>query len=232
MSNDSTITKAELAVEDARAAVIAAKENYTTARANLIRARREARQNVLGVDLYPKTDRWSPIENYPGYEVSIFGQVRSWRAPGHPPNVRRIRPLIRKLRPSNRGGYPQVMITSKDGKKRLVHVHTLVLQTFVGPRPSKSETRHLDGDVTNAQLNNLAWGTRKDQVADQARHGTLARPKSKGIRNKSAKLSDEQVKEIRLALEKDTAAALSVRFKVSPSTIFNVKNRRRYAYVT
>jgi DNA-binding CsgD family transcriptional regulator len=35
------------------------------------------------------------------------------------------------------------------------------------------ECRHLDGDPTNNNVSNLQWGTRKDNVADAKRHGTI-----------------------------------------------------------
>lgn len=47
----------------------------------------------------------------------------------------------------------------------------MVLRAFVGEPPAGHECRHLDGDRQNNALDNLAWGTRAENVADTIRHG-------------------------------------------------------------
>lgn len=97
-------------------------------------------------------------------------------------------------------GYPGYCVDNagcvygKDGRKRALHtkkhkpyltvglsiggttktrlVHQLVLEAFIGPRPDGMEGRHLDGDRFNNRLDNLAWGTPKQNTADSIAHGT------------------------------------------------------------
>ena len=52
-------------------------------------------------------------------------------------------------------------------------VHVLVLSTFVGPRPDGMEVRHLDGNSLNNSLENLAWGTHKENTQDAFVHGSF-----------------------------------------------------------
>jgi hypothetical protein len=48
------------------------------------------------------------------------------------------------------------------------------MEAFVGLRPKGLETRHLDGDPSNNQLSNLAYGTSSENHLDMVRHGTHA----------------------------------------------------------
>lgn len=52
--------------------------------------------------------------------------------------------------------------------------HVVVLEAFVGPRPSGHEALHLDANRANASLSNLKWGTRSEnqlqRVADGHHH--------------------------------------------------------------
>ena len=72
--------------------------------------------------------------------------------------------------------------------------HRLLLLTFVGPPPFPgAQVRHLDGNPMNNALDNLAWGTAKENAADRDRHGTTNR------RPTNYKLSREAVAEIKAA---------------------------------
>jgi len=110
-----------------------------------------------------------PIPGHPGYFVSDDGRVFSECGMGRAKSKygwprRELRPGIAK-----EPGYPFVVLSGKKGR----FVHRLVLETFVGPRPHGMEARHLDGDRTNNRVENLRWGTRKENVADAIKHGTF-----------------------------------------------------------
>lgn len=99
---------------------------------------------------------------YPGderYEVSDQGRVRSYC---------QAEPRLLATQVA-RSGHLRVHLS---GGVRLVH--HLVMETFVGPRPSGLDTRHLDGDPTNNHLDNLAYGTRSQNALDSVAHGTHA----------------------------------------------------------
>ena len=68
------------------------------------------------------------------------------------------------------------LVTSVGGRDMpIARVHRLVLETFVGPS-NGMEVRHIDGNPLNNVVSNLAWGTRKEQIADQKAHGTFVPP--------------------------------------------------------
>ena len=120
---------------------------------------------------------WRPIfgRGYDGYEVSDHGRVRSYRYGKS--GRRRIVPVLRKLVPSVRYGYLTVMFFIEK-KYVLRNVHQLVLEAFVGPRPTGTETRHVnDRDVTNNLLSNLEWGTHRQNEADKVGFAYRFRPR-------------------------------------------------------
>lgn len=146
-------------------------------------------------------ETWKDIEDFPGYQVSDWGRVRSSRGTGrsrakvgNPWRILSLRPL-----PS---GYLQVS-PRRDGKNHNRYIHRLVLEAFVGPCPFGQQTRHVnENDRSNNHLSNLCWGTSQENSDDAARHGT--RPI--GSRTGAAKLTEEIVGTIL----SDAAAGASV----------------------
>ena len=105
----------------------------------------------------------------PGYEVTRDGRVYStasnWRGYG-------TRELAQH---ADSDGYPSVRLT-QNGRRQRVAVHRLVAIVHLGPAPSAAhEVRHLNGDKSDNRVENLAWGTRKQNAADRARHGRTSR---------------------------------------------------------
>lgn len=116
---------------------------------------------------------WLPIPGYEGfYEVSDLGRVRSLDR-----DVRSRLAQGRELKQGVRGkvpekAYPRVTLF-RGGRGVAKNVHSLVMLTFVGPRPEGWHTRHLNGNSHDARLVNLAYGTPKENYLDAIRHGTI-----------------------------------------------------------
>lgn len=113
---------------------------------------------------------WKPVVGYEGlYEVSDYGRVRSIPNPGL--RGKKTTGRIRKLTPKD-SGHLQVDLW-RGNSRQMRKVHQLVLEAFVGERPSMDHVGcHWDGDPTNNHASNLRWDTRKSNSADQRRHGT------------------------------------------------------------
>lgn len=96
-----------------------------------------------------------------------------------------------------RHGYLRVGLRY-NGKYMTCRVHSLVLETFVGPRPEGYVARHLDGNKLNNSLENLVWGTSEENNGlDKKRHGTA----SIGSKHGRSKLNEANIIEIRKLLK-------------------------------
>ena len=136
---------------------------------------------------------WLPVFGYEGlYEVSDYGRVKSLARVVPHARWGEQRIFERLLKPGrDKDGYLQVGLY-KEGQKKKCQVHRLVLEAFVEPCPEGEECRHLNGVRDDNRLENLAWGTPKENKADQVLHGT----KAKGERHGSAKLTETDVVQI------------------------------------
>ena len=118
-------------------------------------------------------EQWKPVNGYEGiYEVSSHGRVRSLdRVVTYSDGrVRRHKGKILSA-PLSRDGYPAVNLHTQ-GKLKKRYVHSLIAETFIGPRPEGMEVCHNDGNPTNNHVDNLRYGTRSENMLDRVRHGT------------------------------------------------------------
>lgn len=118
-----------------------------------------------------ETEVWLPVAETDGrYEVSNLGRARSWvvgRSKHRPdkPNV---------LNPSPQTDGYLLVQWHTNGKRVSRLLHNLILEAFVGPRPGSIlewDGCHGDGNPANCRLDNLRWGTRKENMDDRKRHG-------------------------------------------------------------
>lgn len=124
------------------------------------------------------SEEWRPIAEYIGYEVSSLGRIRSLprtviQANGKP------QPQPFRLISTHRGtsGYLCVHIRYA-GKRRKIKVHVLVARAFLGIPPLGHECRHKNRNRRlDPRLDNLEYGTRKENIADAINHGTFGRLK-------------------------------------------------------
>lgn len=156
---------------------------------------------------------WKPIIDYPGYEASSTGRIRSvdrtvitirgpWRYRGK---------ILRQTFNRRLGRFA----ISFGDQTTTMYVHQLVCAAFHGPRPSPShDVAHYDGNCQNNRPDNLRWATRKENCADTARHGRTHRPQ--GEVHPRAKLTEGDVRNIRrLRQAGETQVYLARAFAIS-----------------
>jgi len=168
------------------------------------------------------------IPGFLGYFVSEYGDVYSI----HDPKVNFI---LRKLNPwkdPNHGQTYLCVSLSKAGKKFKQKVHRLILFAFIGPCPPGYVTRHLDGDGSNNRLDNLTWGTVKENAQDKKRHGISGGEFKRGHQHNRAKLNDHQVRRIRrLYANGWTQEYLASKFIISRGHISKIVNRKTWQHI-
>ncbi len=164
-----------------------------------------------------------------GYFARTDGTIWSgWRPGNHGPS-RRPSSSLHILKPFTMpSGHESVTVTL-NGRAKHYPVHQLVLMTFVGPCPQGMETRHLDDDPHNNTIQNLCWGTRKDNHKDRKRNGRHLY----GTTAPSTILTEKQVVEIWYRLKRgESQFALGREYGVSRGAILGIKRRVNWRHLT
>lgn len=133
---------------------------------------------------------------------------------------------LRRACPSA-GYYPAVSVRA-NGRIRTVRVHLLVLLAFHGARPEGQQARHLNSVRGDNREANLAWGDGYQQEADKRANGTS----NIGVRNGSAKLNDEAVRDIRRRVGAgERQVVLARQYSVCESTLSEVVTGKKWRHV-
>lgn len=103
---------------------------------------------------------WKAIKNFPGYEVSDQGEVKSTRYWGQ--FRRKNKDGILTLR-TDKSGYKYVNLYRK-GHMYSVKVHRLVATAFVPNPDNLPVINHIDENKANNSCSNLEWCTQKQNM--------------------------------------------------------------------
>lgn len=136
-----------------------------------------------------KSKVWYIKRQIPGYEgkykASNRGEV--WY------KDKRNGKWVKRKQSMMSNGYPAVNLF-KDRKSNITPIHTIVLQTFIGPRPKGMYGRHFpDGNKMNNRLDNLSYGTPKQNSEDKKLQGTYEGGIAYGEKSVKAKMSNKKV---------------------------------------
>ena len=152
---------------------------------------------------------WKPIPHYDGYEASNKGNVRCWNNQNGC-GLKLSEPRKLKLSKFVDNNYLRVgMRNSTSGKYKVRRVHQVVLEAFVGNKPtSKHVVMHKDDDCTNNHLSSLCWATSQQNATDMVNKGRSLR----GSKHPKSTLTDEQRKEIldRFALDRSKGSKTAI----------------------
>lgn len=139
-------------------------------------------------------EEWRDIPELPSYQASSLGKIRrlettytdQWGNSRTLPGS-----VLNTWKDSD--CYPIVRVTRPDKRRVTRTVHGLVIRAFHGPKPSRKQARHLDGNRENNAAANLVWGTAQENHDDKRLHGTQA----KGESIHCGKLDEAAVRDIR-----------------------------------
>lgn len=108
-------------------------------------------------------EEWKDIDGFPGYQISSYGNVRSFTNNRH--GLCNTPHFLGT--DTNSNGYKRVFL----GSKGRFFVHHLVAKAFI-PNPNDYPVvRHKDDDRLNNRADNLEWGTQADNIQDAIRRG-------------------------------------------------------------
>lgn len=156
---------------------------------------------------------WATVPYFPAYEVSTLGAVRS--------NHRGSK-LLKPMMTGAKGRQYETVMLCNAGTKRIVKVHVLVLEVFVGARPTGCVACHKDDNRRNNSVDNLYWGTQKTNARDRVRNR----------HHSGQRLTVEQVVEIRARREAgERGVDLAREFGVSQQSICGVYKGRTGGYL-
>lgn len=151
-------------------------------------------------------ETWKPVVGFEGrYDASDHGRIRrSFDAPTAnntlPGQVRS--PWL------DAAGYPSVCLTIGKRFRISTNVHTLIMQSFVGPRPDGHHVDHIDRNKGNNKLCNLRYWPISDNTS------------SPGEANAQAKLTEDGVRMIHLRITQGfSCTRIGAEFRVSRSLI-------------
>ncbi|WP_186095676.1 NUMOD4 domain-containing protein [Burkholderia gladioli] len=169
------------------------------------------------------TEIWKSIPGWPEYDVSSLGRVRRAKA-SHGAKVGRVlKAWIHK-----NSGYPCVTLY-RNNIGRSIQIHRLLALAFLPESTAdRYQVAHWDGKPANLDLGNLRWATPTENSRDRRRHGT----DSFGARNPMARLTEEQVREIRIAVKGgDGRRIVAARFGIARQTVDDIVRGRRWGHI-
>lgn len=162
------------------------------------------------------------MKEIPGYQgrywVSEHGRV--WSAY----SMKFLTPV------EHRDGYLKVRLCLR-GVETECLIHRLVAVAFVPNPDGKPEVNHLDADKKNNTADNLEWATRSENMKHAAAAGVLAPVDNRGEKNGQAKLTTDQVLQIRAMRGAQTQTHLAEVFGVSRRTIGMIFSGARWPHV-
>lgn len=95
---------------------------------------------------------WKPVKDFEtSYEVSSFGQVRSYRT----------KQILKTYQINS--GYSSIKFTIK-GERTSHLIHRLVAIAFLPKEEHKKYVNHIDGNKTNNHVSNLEWCTMSENL--------------------------------------------------------------------
>lgn len=167
-------------------------------------------------------DEWRTVWFAPDYEISESGSLRLRVRHGN-------RMVGYVLSGTIIRGYQWYNLRSLDGPRIIRSAHSMVLESFVGLRPSPThQGAHNDSNRSNNHVSNLRWATPDENIADGVAFGSW-----KGERHAKAILTELEVLEIRRIVQTggDTQAALARKYGVVQGTISSAVHRRSWTHI-
>lgn len=161
---------------------------------------------------------WKVVKDYPKYIIDESGVILSSSR-----GFREVRPQVDK------DGYLRVNLCHKNRKKHKL-VHRLVAEAFAFKTSDiRNVVNHKDSDRKNNHITNLEWVTVKENNEHAYIYG---KARQKGVANKSSKLNNTQVLEIKRRLSLGQLYInIAKDFPVTPTTIGRINRSENWTHL-
>jgi hypothetical protein len=161
---------------------------------------------------------WKDIKGYEGlYQISNFGNVKSLSRKYQP---KEIILAINRLR----SGYKAITLW-KNNQCTVIDIHRLVATAFIKNLLNKPCVNHLNGIKKDNRVGNLEWCTYKENTQHAFRTGLI---NMSGSNHYNAKLSEQDVNEIRFYKGILTQKVLAQCYKCSIQNISLIQNNKTW----
>lgn len=172
--------------------------------------------------LFTESVEIKPIPGCEGYGATADGRIITYRRPGYWGKPSLV------SQQTTMSGHRKVTIRV-DNTPVTRTVHQFVIAAWRGPSPGPGYViRHLNGDPADNRIENLSWGTRRENALDAVRHGTHP----SGERHPIAKLTEDQVRDAKRRMAYgESGNALAKELGVSRQAMYNIRNGKTWAHV-
>jgi hypothetical protein len=165
-------------------------------------------------------EEWRPVPNSNDkYQVSNYGRIKSF---------------------FNKGKYEQMLKThelngfkianiSINNKKPSIYIHRLVAEAWI-PKPSNDHNyvMHLDGNLSNNHISNLAWMTKEQMHA----HRRELKKKSTTVKISNSKLNESDVRLLKSMLQRGVShIQIAKMFCISGMQVTRIKRGENWGHV-
>lgn len=160
------------------------------------------------------------VKGYEGlYFVNEFGEIYSY--------PKKTRKGVRKmLAHKNKNGYLSIDLC-KNGNIKKYSLHRIIALAFLDNIENKEQVNHINGNKHDNRIENLEWSTRSENQKHSIETGLRS---AKGEKNSQSKLTEIQV--LNIFNDKRTYNQISKDFKISISTISDIKRGHTWNHIT